>query len=89
MRRRQLLSDAIATTSPSYNCVIQSPMSPKRPLTAFRIDEDLKEGLQAVWERDGIGVSEQIRRAIRGWLEQKGVGITKTERKRAVTRKRS
>jgi hypothetical protein len=63
-------------------------MSPRRSLTAFRIDEELKAGLQEVWERDGIAVSEQIRRAIRVWLEQKGVGI-KTDRKRERPRKRS
>jgi hypothetical protein len=57
-------------------------------LTAFRIDAELQEGLAAVWERDGIAISEQIRRAIRNWLEQKGV-IEKTERKRVAPRRRS
>jgi predicted DNA-binding protein len=47
-------------------------MSPKR-LYNFRIDPDLDEGLKAVKERDGIAESEQIRRAIRAWLEEKGV----------------
>jgi hypothetical protein len=37
-------------------------------------------------ERDGIPYSEQIRRALRFWLASKGV--MKSERKRAVTRKR-
>ena len=60
-------------------------MSPKR-LTAFRIDDELLNGLQAVWERDGVQPAEQVRRAIRMWLESKG--IIKAERKRAVTRKR-
>lgn len=36
--------------------------------------------------RDGVPVSEQLRRAVQDWLEKKGV---KGERKRAVTRKRS
>jgi hypothetical protein len=40
--------------------------------TAFRIERELHEGLRAVWERDGIGISEQVRRAIRAWLESKG-----------------
>ena len=62
-------------------------MTPRRPLKTFRIDDDLEQGLQAVWERDGIAVSEQIRRAIRRWLESKGV--LRAERKRASTRKRS
>jgi hypothetical protein len=40
-----------------------------------------------VKDRDGIGISEQIRRAIRSWLKRKGV--IKTERKRPASRKRS
>jgi hypothetical protein len=63
-------------------------MTPVRKTVTFRIDDDLITGLQAVWTRDGIAVSEQIRRAIRAWLDSKDVSV-KTERKRAVTRKRS
>jgi len=57
-----------------------------RKVTTFRIDSELLDGLQEVWERDGVAVSEQVRRAIRMWLEQKGVvnGV----RKRANTRGR-
>jgi hypothetical protein len=55
--------------------------------TNFRLESELLEGLQAVRDRDGISVSEQVRRAIAVWLKQKGVTI-KAERKRAVTRKR-
>jgi len=51
-----------------------------RTVTTFRIDQDLLDGLQEVWLRDGVAVSEQVRRAIRAWLEAKGV--TKSERKR-------
>jgi len=51
-----------------------------RKVTTFRIDQDLLDGLQEVWERDGVAVSEQVRRAIRAWLESKG--IRKSERKR-------
>jgi hypothetical protein len=58
-----------------------------RKLTNFRIDPDLAEGLRAVRERDGIPDGEQIRRAVRAWLESKGV--MKAERRRASTRKRS
>ena len=60
-------------------------MTPKK-LAGFRIDEELLEGLEEVWDRDGITAPEQVRRAIRAWLEQKGVKV-KPERKRAVTRK--
>jgi hypothetical protein len=62
-------------------------VTPKK-LTGFRIDEALLDGLQVVWERDGIAPAEQVRRAIRSWLETKGVKV-KTERKRASTRKHS
>jgi hypothetical protein len=37
------------------------------------LDDDLFDGLQAVYERDGILPSEQVRRAVRKWLEAKGV----------------
>jgi hypothetical protein len=54
--------------------------------TAFRLDEDLLAALQAIKVRDGIPLSEQVRRALQAWVEQKGV--VKSERKRAATRKR-
>jgi hypothetical protein len=63
------------------------PMTPERKVTTFRIDEDLMEAMQRLQARDGIPLSEQIRRALRPWLEEKGV--IKAERKRASTRKRS
>jgi len=70
-----------------YNIVLvtKHAASPRR-VTTFRIDADLLDGLQEVWERDGVAVSEQVRRAIRMWLEQKGV--LKVERKRPASRKR-
>jgi hypothetical protein len=55
--------------------------------TAFRIDPDILDGLREVKERDGVPISEQVRRALTAWLESKGVN--KTDRKRASTRKRS
>jgi antitoxin component of RelBE/YafQ-DinJ toxin-antitoxin module len=58
-----------------------------RRITTFRIDEELLEGLREVCEREGVPVPEQVRRAIRTWLESKGV-IKKAERKRAGTRRR-
>jgi hypothetical protein len=61
-------------------------MSPKSYYT-FMIDPDLAQALKALKARDGIPESEQIRRALRLWLERQGV-IKKAERKRAATRKR-
>jgi predicted DNA-binding protein len=63
-------------------------MSPSaKRQTAFRIDPEIMDALQALKERDGIPISEQVRRALRAWVDQKG--LIKPERKRAVTRKRS
>ncbi len=64
-------------------------MTPTRKATGYRLDDELIEGLQVVYERDGILPSEQVRRAVRAWLEAKGVLTPKAERKRAATRKRS
>lgn len=62
-------------------------MTPERRVATFRIDDDLLEAMRSLQERDGMPLSEQIRRALRPWLETKGV--IKAERKRAGTRKRS
>ncbi|HXU05278.1 MAG TPA: hypothetical protein VN903_30170 [Polyangia bacterium] len=62
-------------------------LTPRR-VTTFRLDEELLEAMQALYERDGILPAEQARRALQSWLESKGIKV-KTERKRAVTRKRS
>ena len=61
---------------------------PQRRITTFRIDEELIQGLRQIEERDGVLVSEQVRRAIKAWLQTKGVKLS-ADRKRAATRKRS
>jgi hypothetical protein len=65
-------------------------MSPSgKKQTAFRIDPDIIAGLQEVKTRVGIPISEQVRRALRTWLETMGgKPEKKTERLRAATRKR-
>jgi hypothetical protein len=62
-------------------------VSPKE-FTAFRLEVAQLEALRAIRDRDGIPVSEQVRRAIDKWVELKGVAV-KADRKRAATRKRS
>jgi hypothetical protein len=62
-------------------------MTPLIP-TNIRIDQELLEALQVIRERDGVPVSEQVRRAILMWIESKGGSAKKAERKRADTRKR-
>jgi hypothetical protein len=54
----------------------------------FFIDDEQRAALAFIKERDGISESEQIRRAIKAWVELK-TGTAKTERPRAATRKRS
>jgi hypothetical protein len=63
-------------------------MALTRRIATFRLDDDLHEGLKTMQERDGIQPSEQARRAIRMWLEAKGVLKPKRKPKRAVTRAR-
>jgi hypothetical protein len=46
---------------------------PELRLYDFRIDRELDQGLKAVKAREGIAEGEQIRRALRAWLEEKGV----------------
>jgi hypothetical protein len=60
-------------------------MTPLRP-TNFRLEDELLRGLQAVKERDGIGISEQVRRAVQDWLAKKGVKVKAVSR-RAVMRR--
>jgi predicted DNA-binding protein len=55
-------------------------------MTSLELPPELKEGLAAVKERDGIPQSEQIRRAITAWLEERGVlGGTKSVGRRTKT----
>ena len=51
--------------------------------TTMRLDVDLLEGLRRIKQRDGIGVTEQVRRAIRAWLEQKGASPKPSTRRRS------
>jgi hypothetical protein len=61
-----------------------------RQLTNFRIDNELLDALRRIKNRDGIPLSEQVRRALRTWIEQKGETVEeKTDRPRVSPRKRS
>lgn len=61
-------------------------MTPRRMAT-FRIDDELLDAMRDYYAREGVQVSEQVRRGILMWLESKGISV-KTDRKRAATRKR-
>ncbi len=60
-----------------------------RHVTTVRIDEELLEGMRNVEERDGVLVSEQVRRAIRAWLATKGFNVKPARKRAAETRKRA
>ena len=53
-----------------------------------RIDPDLVVALEAIRDAEGIPVSEQIRRGIRLWLDQKGAATRTTKRKPLSARAR-
>jgi hypothetical protein len=64
-------------------------MSPsKRKQTAFRIDREILAGLQTVKERDGVPISEQVRRALVAWLSGQGV-VGKAASRRVVARRKA
>jgi hypothetical protein len=58
-----------------------------KPAT-FRLETEILAALEVIRDRDGVSVSEQVRRALKQWIAAKGVKL-KTERPRASTRKRS
>lgn len=62
-------------------------MTPKRTRYNFWINEEQREGLRMLKERDGVLESEQIRRAIDAWLVEKGV-TSKADRRPVASRRR-
>jgi hypothetical protein len=59
---------------------------PNRQMHSFYLDPELSAGLKAIKDRDGISESEQVRRAVRQWLESKGLRL-KTVARKGGTRK--
>jgi len=57
-----------------------------RRLINFRIDPGQLAALQAIKQRDGIPLSEQVRRAIQRWIEGRAI---KADRRRVATRRQS
>ena len=51
--------------------VIKTGIKAPRKMFTFYLDADLQDGLLLVRERDGVPVSETIRRSIRRWLEER------------------
>jgi hypothetical protein len=61
-------------------------MTPKTAST-FRIDDELLAALREVKERDGVPISEQVRRALLLWIESKGVTVKAPSRRSGKQRK--
>jgi len=59
-------------------------MAPDLKPTTFRLEQDILDGLQRVKVRDGIPVTEQVRRALRKWLDEKEP--LEPERKRTIAK---
>jgi len=59
-----------------YNtCGIITGMATVQRQTAFRIDPEVMDALHALKARDGVPISEQVRRALRAWLTAKRMPI--------------
>ena len=50
-------------------------MARYRKMHSFYLDPELSAGLKTVKDRDGVSESEQVRRAVRFWLNSKGVKV--------------
>ena len=55
----------------------------------FFIDSDLRDALAAIKERDGTPESEQIRRALRAWVDAKAGNSGANERARTPARRKT
>jgi metal-responsive CopG/Arc/MetJ family transcriptional regulator len=64
-------------------------MAPIRRGRTIRLDDELYEGMDYVWQRDGVQPSEQVRRALRQWLQSRGVKIKETSRRGSIPRGKS
>jgi hypothetical protein len=59
-----------------------------RTMHSFYLEPELSAGLKAIKERDGITESEQVRRAVRQWLERKGLKVKASTAQKGGTKKR-
>jgi len=50
-------------------------------MTNFRLDDELLAALHRIKNRDGISVSEQVRRALVHWLESRGESLPPSQTK--------
>jgi hypothetical protein len=64
-------------------------MSPRDKILTFRPDEEVYAAMEKLRSGDGVPFSEQIRRALRSWLTEKGLLSKKPAPRRAVTRRKA
>ncbi len=53
-----------------------------RTMHSFYLDPELAAGLKEIKQQRGVPESEQVRRAIRAWLEAEGVRVKRAPRAR-------
>jgi hypothetical protein len=63
-------------------------MTPKERVVTFRPDDDILDAMSELRDRDGMAFGEQIRRALRPFLMQKGV-MKQAAPRRAATRRKA
>ena len=61
-------------------------MAKHRNMHSFYLDPDLSSGLKTIKDRDGISESEQVRRAVRLWLESKGLKVKRPAARKGGTK---
>jgi len=60
-------------------------MSPKE-LTAFRMEPKIMDAMRRLKDRDGIPFSVQVDRALRAFLDAKGIGVDTSKAHRRATK---
>jgi antitoxin component of RelBE/YafQ-DinJ toxin-antitoxin module len=50
-----------------------------KELTAFRIEPEIMNALRRVKDRDGVPLSVQVDRALRAWVDKKGIPVKKPQ----------
>lgn len=58
------------------------PNVAERLLFNFIIEPEMKRAIETIKERDGISESEQARRALRSWIESRGIKLKGGPKKR-------
>ena len=74
-------------TARYHECYTFHYMASSLQPASFRLEPALLAALQAIKERDGVPVSEQVRRALQAWIETRGV--EKAAPRRAATRRKA